>query len=126
MGVAYTCGGAMRLSAGALVGEYCDGGPRRRNVAMPAQKYDVHPGVKMMQDWIGTLKAKTGRSLEEWVRLVKKEGPKEEEARRAWLKEEHGLGTNAAWWIAERSDSSKAGTWDDDPEAYLKCAAEYV
>jgi hypothetical protein len=93
---------------------------------MPAQKYDVHPGVKMMQDWIGSLKAKTGRSLEEWVRLVKKEGPKEEEARRAWLKEEHGLRTNAAWWIAERADSSRAGTWDDDPESYLKCAVEYV
>ncbi len=32
-----------------------------------ANPYSVHPGVAMMRAWIGTLPAKTGRSLEEWA-----------------------------------------------------------
>ncbi|HKZ78246.1 MAG TPA: DUF4287 domain-containing protein [Pyrinomonadaceae bacterium] len=74
--------------------------------------YGVHPGVLMTQKWVAELKEKTGRSLEEWARLVKKSGPKDEEARRKWLKEEHGLGTNSAWLIAERSVGK--GTEADD------------
>jgi hypothetical protein len=46
---------------------------------------------------------KTGRTLEEWLAHIKKAGPKDEKERRAWLKEEHGLGTNTAWWLAERA-----------------------
>ena len=41
-------------------------------------QYDVHPGVAMVQKWVGELKEKTGRSLEEWIALVKREGPKDE------------------------------------------------
>jgi hypothetical protein len=86
--------------------------------------YDVHPGVAMMQDWIRTLPAKTGRSVEQWVALVKKEGPPTEAERRDWLRAEHGLGTNTAWWLAERAQGK--GGEDDDPESYLKTAADYV
>lgn len=85
--------------------------------------YDVHPGVAMVQKWVADLKGKTGRSLEEWLALVKKEGPKDEKARREWLKTKHKLATNSAWWIAERTE----GTGEDDsPEAYLKSATVYV
>jgi hypothetical protein len=66
--------------------------------------YDVHPGVAMVQKWVTELKGKTGRSLEEWIALAKKEGPKEDKARREWLKTKHKLGTNSAWWISERVD----------------------
>lgn len=86
--------------------------------------YGVHPGVLMTQKWVAELKQKTGRSLEEWIRLVKKSGPKDEESRRKWLKEEHGLGTNSAWWIAERSVGK--GTETDDPDKYLAAAEQYV
>ena len=65
--------------------------------------YGVHPGVLMTQRWVGELKQKTGRTLEEWIRFIKKEGPPTEQARRDWLKQQHGLGTNSAWWLAERS-----------------------
>ena len=58
----------------------------------------------MTQKWIGELKQKTGRTLEEWLAHIKKAGPKDETERRAWLKEKHGLGTNTAWWLAERAD----------------------
>src|SRR5262249_54376335 len=67
-------------------------------------RYGVHPGVQMTRDWIASLPAKTGRSLEEWIALVRKEGPPTEKERREWLKKEHGHGTNSAWWIAERAD----------------------
>ena len=87
-------------------------------------KYDVHPGVHMVQKWVGELKRKTGRSLEEWIALAKKEGPKEDKARRGWLKTKHKLGTNSAWWISERVDGNRGE--DDSPEAYLKTAAVYV
>lgn len=40
--------------------------------------YDVHPSVAMVQNTIAGLKEKTGRSLDEWVRLVRKEGPADE------------------------------------------------
>jgi Domain of unknown function (DUF5655)/Domain of unknown function (DUF4287) len=85
--------------------------------------YDVHPGVGMVQKWVAELKSKTGRSLEEWLALVKKEGPKDEKSRREWLKTRHKLGTNSAWWIAERA-AGKGG--EDSPEAYLKIAAQHV
>lgn len=86
--------------------------------------YGVHPGVAMVQKWVTELKSKTGRSLEEWLALVKKEGPKDEKSRREWLKTKHKLGTNSAGWIAERAEGK--GTEDSDPEAYLQAAVQYV
>ena len=66
--------------------------------------YDVHPGVAMVQKWLAELKEKTGRSMEEWLSLVKKEGPKDEKSRREWLKTKHKIAPNSAWWIAERAE----------------------
>lgn len=86
--------------------------------------YSVHPGVLMTQKWISELKQKTGRSLEEWLKLIKKEGPPEEKERRDWLKTKHGLGTNSAWWLAERSLGK--GEEMGDPKQYLRAAEEYV
>src|SRR5437870_1140544 len=94
---------------------------------MPRTKsnpYSVHPGVAMVQDWIAKLPEKTGRSLGQWLALIKKEGPRTEKERRDWLKSEHGLGTNSAWWLAERAEGK--GTEDDDPEKYLQTALQYV
>jgi hypothetical protein len=88
--------------------------------------YSVHPGVAMVQKWIADLKGKTGRSLEEWLALVKKSGPADEKACRAWLKEQHGFGTNSAWWLAERAFPKDKGIMEDDPESYLKAAEQYV
>lgn len=86
--------------------------------------YSVHPGVTMTQKWIAELKEKTGRTLDEWLKYIKKAGPRTEEERRMWLKTEHGLGTNTAWWLAERADGK--GEESGDPEAYLKAAEQYV
>lgn len=92
--------------------------PKRKSI------YGVHPGVAMTQKWIGELKQKTGRSLEEWMKYLKKNGPKDEKERREWLKSEHGLGTNTAWWLAERAEGK--GDETGDPDAYLKAAEGYV
>jgi hypothetical protein len=86
--------------------------------------YSVHPGVLMTRNWVQTLPEKTGRSLEDWLRLVQDSGPATEKERRDWLKSEHGLGTNSAWWIAERSLGK--GEASADPEAYLAVALQYV
>ena len=86
--------------------------------------YGVHPGVTLTQKWIAELKQKTGRSLDEWLRLIKKSGPKDEQARRDWLKTEYGLGTNYASWLAERADGK--GTEMGDPDEYLQAADGYV
>ncbi len=88
-----------------------------------ASVYDVHPSLGMYQSSLAALKQKTGRTLEEWIKLVKKEAPATEKERRAWLKTEHGLGMNYAGWIAEQS----VGKGDDgNPETYLKHAEEFV
>jgi hypothetical protein len=86
--------------------------------------YSVHPNVALMENWIATLPEKTGRSLEQWVRLVKKDGPPTEAERRAWLKTEHRFGTNAAWSIAERAEGR--GDEEDSAESYLAQAPKYV
>lgn len=88
-----------------------------------APSYDVHPSLAMLQSSLAGLKQKTGRTLDDWIKLVDREGPGTEKERRAWLKAKHGLGMNYAWWIAERS----VGKGDDGtPETYLKNANEYV
>jgi hypothetical protein len=93
-------------------------------VAIAKSLYSVHPGVVITQKWVTTLKVKTGRSLEEWLKLVNKLGPPTEKERREWLKSEHGLPTNSASYLAERA--SGKGEDLEDPEAYLRAAEQYV
>jgi hypothetical protein len=97
-----------------------------KSATQPTKKsiYGVHPGVAMTQKWIAELKSKTGRSLDEWLRFIKANGPKDVKTRREWLKAEHGLGTNSAWWLADRADGKDAEA--GDPDAYLKAAEGYV
>ena len=40
------------------------------------------------------------------------------------MKEKHKLGTNSAWWIAERADGK--GSEEDTPKSYLAIAPKYV
>ena len=86
--------------------------------------YSVHPGVAMVQKWIETLPEKTGRSMDEWLQFIKKNGPKDEKQCRAWLKEEFKLGTNTAGWLAECAQGK--GWEEDSPDGYLQQAEIYV
>ena len=87
-------------------------------------KYDPHPSVRMVESIIAGMKEKTGRTLDEWLRVVKKDGPGGQKERVAWLKQEHGLGTNYASWIAERSVGKAEAS--EDADEYLKHAQDYV
>lgn len=79
-------------------------------------RYSEHPGVAMEKKTIASLKAKTGRSLEEWIAAVKKRGGKTRADRVAWLKGE-GLGMNYAGWIA---DHASGGVAEYDPDALVE------
>jgi len=95
-----------------------------RSAAKSASLYAVHPSVAMVQKEIADLQPKTGRTLEEWVAIVKKDGPTGHLARRNWLKSKHKLGNNQAWRIVERAEGK--GTWEDSLEEYLAAAVVYV
>ena len=86
--------------------------------------YSVHPSLGMVQGMMAKLQERTGKTLDEWVREVIASGPPTEKERRVWLKEKHQLGTNYAWWIAERAEGK--GAEHDSPEAYLKAAEGWV
>ena len=98
--------------------------PRTATQSKKKSIYSVHPGVLMTQKWIGELKQKTGRSLEEWLEHIRKDGTADENSRRDWLKREYGLGTNTAWWLAERSVGK--GEESGDPDLYLQQAERDV
>src|SRR5438045_2798722 len=88
-----------------------------------AELYSVHPGVVMVQNWIATLREKSGRSLDEWLALIQKSGPAPGKERRDWLKQKYNLGTNTAGWLADRAEGKAI---DEDSDVYLKQANQYV
>ncbi|HEY3789197.1 MAG TPA: hypothetical protein VGL71_10095 [Urbifossiella sp.] len=45
-------------------------------------KFDVHPGVAMIQKWVAELPAKTSRSIEQWSELARTQGPKDRRDRK--------------------------------------------
>jgi hypothetical protein len=80
----------------------------------------------MIARWVSELAAKTGRSLDDWLSHIKREGPKTEKDCRDWLKDQYQLGTNTAWWLAEKAFTGASGPADDTPEGYLRLAPIYV
>jgi uncharacterized protein DUF5655/uncharacterized protein DUF4287 len=86
--------------------------------------YGVHPGVLMAKKSLDELPASTGRSLEQWMQVIKKEGPSGNRERCEWLKSKHGFGSYLAGWLADRAEGK--GAEDYDPEAYLAAAENYV
>lgn len=92
----------------------------------PKATFDVHPSVAIVQEWVAGLKEKTGRSLEQWMASIRREGFADEKAAWAWLVSEHGLGTYNALWLAQRAFAKDLSLMDDDPERYLSLAPKYV
>jgi hypothetical protein len=92
--------------------------------ALALPRFDVHPSVAMVQKWVAELPAKTGRSFEQWIELVRKLKQPAAKGKRDHLKAEFGLGTVAAGWLVEAAEGT--ATWDADPDSYLRAADEYV
>ena len=88
--------------------------------------YSVHPGVVMVQKWISDLPTKTGRSLDQWVKHIKQAGPPTEKDCRQWLKNAYNIGTNTAWWLAEKAFGNRLGMAEETAEGYLAIAPQYV
>src|SRR5215469_17420149 len=65
----------------------------------------------MMSAVTGSLAARTGRSLDEWLELVQASGidPLDQNAVRRWLKAEHGVPQNSQWAIADAA--ARAAGW---------------
>jgi hypothetical protein len=82
--------------------------------------YSLHPSYAMEAAYAKNLIERTGKTMEEWVAIVKRTGPPTEKERRAWLKEVHGLTTNYAWWVAERAEGKGTAAAQYDPEALVE------
>src|ERR1035438_1109444 len=88
----------------------------------PARSYDLHPSVAYVQTIIGNLKAGTGRSLEQWSDLVRRERPADP---KAWLKAQ-GLGATQTGLVLRRALAKPSHAFADTPEGYLAAAPGYV
>ncbi|MGW5239810.1 DUF5655 domain-containing protein [Monashia sp. NPDC004114] len=66
----------------------------------------------MMAGVAASMKERTGRTLDEWVALVRAEGPDpiDQKAVRAWLKDVHGVAQNSQWAIADAA--AMAAGWE--------------
>lgn len=76
--------------------------------------YSMHPSFDYEEAGLRLIRERTGRTLEEWIAHVKRNGPVEPRARLAWLKEQ-GLTMNYTGWVASRA-SGKGGRENYDPE----------
>lgn len=90
-------------------------------MTQPTRKslYSIHPGFATEAASLALLHQRTGRTLEDWIAVVRETGPPTEKEQREWLMTQHGITTNYAWWIAERA-AGKGGVEDYDPEAYVE------
>jgi len=84
--------------------------------------YSLHPSIAYRQSILANLEANSGRSLEEWLSLVRKKGPKDEKTIREWLRRQ-GLGGTQTSMVAERAMGKGE---EDTPEGYLKAAVNHV
>jgi predicted transport protein len=90
--------------------------------APPTAPYDLHPSVAYVQAVLANVKAKTGRTAEEWAALLHREGPVDA---KAWLKAQ-GLGATQASLVLQRASPTPGHAFDDTLEGYLTAAPRYV
>lgn len=66
---------------------------------------------EMMAAVTRSMRERTGRSVDEWVELVRASGidPLDQNAVRRWLKSEHGIPQNSGWAIADAG--ARAAGW---------------
>jgi hypothetical protein len=73
----------------------------------------------MMAAVTGSMQARTGRTLEEWLPAVAESGPDplDQRAVRAWLRDVHGVPQNSQWAIADAA-ATAAGWQRPDVDGY--------
>ena len=80
--------------------------------------YSMHPSFDYEEAGLRLIKERTGKTLEEWIAHVKKNGPEEAKTRVAWLKKQ-GLTMNYAGWVGSRA-SGMGGRENYDPEKLVE------
>lgn len=75
--------------------------------------------AKMVEAILSNLEEKTGRSLEQWTRLLKTKGPKDPKQWRDWLKSEHRVGHVTAGMIAREASGNSALKLYSDGDALV-------
>ena len=75
---------------------------------------------EMMAAVAASMKERTGRTLEEWVAVVRESGldPLDQNAVRKWLKEKHGIRQTSQWAIAD-AVARAAGWQPPSTEEYI-------
>lgn len=91
---------------------------RTRPATAKQPLYSPPPSFKMIESVVANFRSKTGKTLDEWISIVKKSGPLSDKERRAWLKETHGLTTNYAMFVVEQA-GGRGGADNYHPEALV-------
>ena len=91
-----------------------------------AVRYDVHPAVILAPQWIAALPVRTGRSLHQWLELIRTQGPRNPWACWQWLQTRFHLGSRLAWWLADIAGEDSLELARTSPERYLARAQRYV
>lgn len=86
--------------------------------------YSEHPAIGYTAAVLDNMRARTGRSMEDWVALALAKGPSGEKACREWLRQEFDLGMTTASGIATFAHGD-GGLWANSA-AYLKAAPVFV
>lgn len=73
----------------------------------------------MEESSLRNLVERTGKSLDEWIEIVRRDGPADEKLQFDWLKSEHGFTTNYAKWLVDRA-AGRGGSEAYDPDAYVE------
>src|SRR5688572_24778246 len=74
---------------------------------MPGSPGDMRKAI------LANLPEKTGRTLEEWIAIVRAHGAGGHKERVAWLKKEHGLGGGTAGLIVWEADGQGGDAYAD-------------
>jgi len=80
----------------------------------PADSSLMPSPEQMLKSMAANLPARTGKTLEQWVALLRAEGPADFKARLRWLKQEHAFGQNTCYLIAHAARPADYAPPTDD------------
>ena len=74
---------------------------------------------EMVDAMIQSMPSRTGKSLEQWIRILKSKGPATRKERVAWLRSSHGIGLPTAMVIASETEGENLAAVYDDHDALV-------
>ena len=77
------------------------------------------PPREMVAALIQSMPSRTGKSLAQWIRIVKSKGPKTRKERIAWLRSTHGIGLPTAMVIASETEGKNLAALYDDHDGLV-------